>query len=158
MGVGKTSLGKKLAKMLGLNFIDTDKWIEKKTGKSISEIFQTDGEAHFRELEKNCVLELKGIENTVVSVGGGLPCYNDSIKKLNDLGSTIYLKLDSKEISRRLSESKMERPLVKDLEGNNLERYIEEKLVSREPFYSQAHFTIRPDRKFLEECKKLFNK
>lgn len=157
MGVGKTSLGKKLAKVLGLNFIDTDKWIEKKIGKSVSEIFQTEGEDYFREVEKNCMQELKGIQNTVVSVGGGLPCHNDSMKYLNDLGTTIYLKLDSKEIARRLSESKIDRPLIKGLKEIDLEKFIQDTLIKREVYYSQAHFTIRPDKYFIEECLKLFS-
>jgi shikimate kinase len=157
MGVGKTSLGKKLAKKLGCNFIDSDKWIEKKTGKSIPEIFQTEGEAYFRELEKICVNELKEIKNTVVSVGGGLPCFNDTMKDLNVIGSTVYLKLEPKELVRRLSESKIERPLLQGLTGDDLESFIEGKLLLREVFYSQAHFTIRPDRDFLDNCFKLFS-
>ena len=155
MGVGKTSLGKKLAKKMGYDFIDTDKWIEQKTGLSIPEIFEQNGEAYFRKLERNCVEEIKVIQNTVISVGGGLPCFGDTMDSLKSFGITIYLKLEAKEIARRLAESKIERPLLHGLSGDDIERYIEEKLKDREPFYSQAQYTLRPDRFFLENSEKL---
>lgn len=155
MGVGKTSLGKKLAKKMGYDFIDTDKWIEQKTGLSIPEIFEQNGEAYFRKLERNCVEEIKVIQNTVISVGGGLPCFGNTMELLKSFGITIYLKLEAKEIARRLAESKIERPLLHGLIGDDLEKHIEEKLKVREPFYSQAQHTLRPDRFFLENSEKL---
>ncbi len=155
MGVGKTSLGKKLAKKLGLNFIDTDKWIEKTTGKSIPAIFNTAGEAQFRELEKNCLFELKEIHNTVISLGGGFPCHNDLMHELNALGTTIYLKLEPKEIVRRLSESKIDRPLINGLKENELANYVEKKLLERERHYKRAKYTLRPDRDFIENYLKV---
>jgi shikimate kinase len=75
MGSGKTTAGKKLAKVLGWSFIDLDKKIEEKAGKRIPEIFSQDGENYFRKIESET---LKGIEyetDTVVSTGGGAPCY-----------------------------------------------------------------------------------
>jgi len=155
MGVGKTSLGKKLAKKMGYDFLDTDKWIEQKTGLTIPEIFEQNGEAYFRKLERNCVEEIKVIQNTVISVGGGLPCFGNTMDSLKSFGITIYLKLEAKEIARRLAESKIERPLLHGHSGDDIERYIEEKLKDREPFYSQAQYTLRPDRFFLENSEKL---
>ena len=155
MGVGKTSLGKKLAKKMGYDFLDTDKWIEQKTGLTIPEIFEKNGEAYFRKLERNCVEEIKVIHNTVISVGGGLPCFGNTMDSLKSFGITIYLKLEAKEIARRLAESKIERPLLHGHSGDDIERYIEEKLKDREPFYSQAQYTLRPDRFFLENSEKL---
>ena len=155
MGVGKTSLGKKLAKKMGYDFLDTDKLIEQKTGLTIPEIFEQNGEAYFRKLERNCVEEIKVIQNTVISVGGGLPCFGDTMDSLKSFGITIYLKLEAKEIARRLAESKIERPLLNGHSGDDIERYIEEKLKDREPFYSQAQYTLRPDRFFLENSEKL---
>jgi len=155
MGVGKTSLGKKLAKKMGYDFLDTDKWIEQKIGLTIPEIFEQNGEAYFRKLERNCVEEIKVIQNTVISVGGGLPCFGNTMDSLKSFGITIYLKLEAKEIARRLAESKIERPLLHGHSGDDIERYIEEKLKDREPFYSQAQYTLRPDRFFLENSEKL---
>jgi shikimate kinase len=155
MGVGKTSLGKKLAKELGWGFVDSDKMIENKTGLKIPEIFDWQGESGFRDLEKNCVEELKSLRSTVISVGGGLPCFGENMKNLNSFGTTIYLKLESKEIVKRLHQSKINRPLLNGLNENELEIYINEKLIERENFYKLAHFTIRPDRFFLENCMRL---
>lgn len=155
MGVGKTSLGKKLAKKMGYDFIDTDKWIEQKTGLSIPEIFEQNGEAYFRKLERNCVEEIKVIQNTVISVGGGLPCFGNTMELLKSFGITIYLKLEAKEIARRLAESKIERPLINGLKENELEKYVEKKLLEREKHYSKAKYTLRPDREFIENYLKI---
>jgi shikimate kinase len=155
MGVGKTSLGKKLAKKLNWQFLDTDKWIEKKTGLTITAIFEQKGEVYFRELERNCIEELRVVQNTVISVGGGLPCFGDAMSVLNSFGSTVYLKLEPQEIARRLSESKTERPLLVGTHGEDLARYIENKLNERKKFYEQAQHTVRPDRFFLENSERL---
>jgi shikimate kinase len=155
MGVGKTSLGKKLAKKLNWQFLDTDKWIEKKTGLAITAIFEQKGEVYFRELERNCIDELRVLQNTVISVGGGLPCFGDAMESLKSFGTTIYLKLEAKEIARRLAESKIERPLINGLKENELEKYVEKKLLEREKHYSKAKYTLRPDRDFLESVEKI---
>jgi shikimate kinase len=155
MGVGKTSLGKKLAKKLNWQFLDTDKWIEKKTGLSIPAIFEQKGEVYFRELERNCIDESRVLQNTVISVGGGLPCFGDAMSVLNSFGTTIYLKLEPQEIARRLSESKIERPLINGLKENELEKYVEKKLLEREKHYSKAKYTLRPDREFIENYLKI---
>lgn len=155
MGVGKTSLGKKLAKELGWKFIDTDKWIENKTGLTIPVIFKDKGEEFFREQEKFCLNEIKAFENHVISVGGGLPCFGENMNYLNAFGTTIYLKLEAEEINNRLDLSKKNRPLLSDLKDAELETYIHNKLQEREPFYKLANYTIRPDRYFLENCLKL---
>ena len=155
MGVGKTSLGKKLAKKLNWKFLDTDKWIEKKTGLAITAIFEQKGEVYFRELERNCIDELRVLQNTVISVGGGLPCFGDAMESLKSFGTTIYLKLEAKEIARRLAESKIERPLINGLKENELEKYVEKKLLEREKHYSKAKYTLRPDREFIENYLKI---
>jgi shikimate kinase len=155
MGVGKTSLGKKLAKKLNWQFLDTDKWIEKKTGLAITAIFEQKGEVYFRELERNCIEELRVVENAVISVGGGLPCFGDAMESLKSFGTTIYLKLEAKEIARRLAESKIERPLINGLKENELEKYVEKKLLEREKHYSKAKYTLRPDREFIENYLKI---
>ena len=155
MGVGKTSLGKKLAKQLGWKFIDTDKWIENKTGLTIPEIFKVKGEEFFREQEKVCLTEIKALENHVISAGGGLPCFGENMKNLNSFGTTIYLKIETEEILNRLNQSKQNRPLLSDLKNTELETYINNKLQEREPFYKLANYMIRPDRYFLENCLQL---
>ena len=89
MGSGKTTLGKKLAKKLGFEFLDTDDFIEDSTNKSIPEIFNELGEDGFRKLEYD-VLNALDVNNCVISVGGGMPCFYNNIDTLNSIGVTCY--------------------------------------------------------------------
>ncbi|MFM7661841.1 MAG: shikimate kinase [Bacteroidota bacterium] len=150
MGVGKTSLGKKLAKELGWEFVDTDKWIEKKVNLKIIEIFKAHGEDYFREVESSCLNELINLRNTVISVGGGLPCFGENMSMLNSFGCTIYLKLEVKEIVKRIGQSKISRPLLDNLDSVEMETFILKTLYERERFYSMAKYTIRPDIYFID--------
>src|SRR3972149_11133625 len=89
MGSGKTEIGKRLAEKLGYTFMDTDSIIEKKMGKSISGIFQEDGEEHFRGLEAGGVKELSGIRGWVVSTGGGMVLNREKRLELKTEGIII---------------------------------------------------------------------
>lgn len=142
MGSGKTSLGKKLASRLGLTFIDTDKCIEADEGKTISEIFTSSGEQHFRTLEKELVEKIKSQDNMLISTGGGMPCFNNLMEDLNQLGTTIYLKRPAKELAHRIFNSKKIRPLVVGKSFEELVEYIENVLTIREPQYEKAHISV----------------
>ena len=89
MGAGKTTLGKALALRMKLSYIDTDHYIENRYHKKVSEIFATEGEERFRDLEHRILLEVSEFENIVISTGGGLPCFNDNMVVMNNLGATI---------------------------------------------------------------------
>jgi len=152
MGSGKTTAGEKLASLLGWSFIDLDKNVEKYTGKTISEIFSQHGEDYFRNIETELLKNLVVLTNTIISTGGGTPCYNDNIDYMLNTGLTIYLKLTPDQLKSRLSESKAERPLIKDLDPARLQCYIEEKLAFREKWYERSEITIEgsdPDFNFL---------
>lgn len=142
MGSGKTSLGKKLASRLGMTFIDTDKFIEENESKTITEIFTSCGEQHFRELEKELVEKIKCQDNLLISTGGGMPCFNNLMEDLNQLGTTIYLKRPAKELANRIFNSKKIRPLVVGKSYEELVEYIENVLTIREPQYEKAHITV----------------
>jgi shikimate kinase len=148
MGVGKTSIGKKLSKQLNWKFLDTDKLIEKKIGLPIPEIFNQLGEDFFREQEREILNEIASLENVVVSVGGGLPCFFDNMDRLNEIGTTVYLKLEPEFIVQRLLESKIKRPLIEGMTPIELQSFIEKKSMEREVFYELANLLIRPDRNF----------
>jgi shikimate kinase len=139
MGVGKTTLGKKLANTLGYAFVDTDQWIENKENNSVATIFGVHGEAYFREKERQLLDELPK-ENTVISTGGGLPCEPGNIERLKRLGYTIYLERPPKELAVRLRQGKTKRPLIADLSIEELLDFITEKLAQREIYYRQCDY------------------
>jgi shikimate kinase len=143
MGSGKTTAGKKLASLLGWSFIDLDKRIEEHTAKTIPEIFSQEGETYFREIETKLLRNLNSGSNTIISTGGGTPCHNDNMDFMLETGLTIYLKLSPGELKGRLSESKGERPLIKNLDQNELLYYIEQKLTDREKWYKRSDITVK---------------
>ncbi|UKJ08369.1 shikimate kinase [Solitalea lacus] len=142
MGAGKTTLGKRLAKKLNLPFLDLDHLIEEITGGTIAEYFAKNGEEKFRELEKDVLQKHILPEQFVLSTGGGAPCFHNNLEWMNRNGQTIYLKLSPKAIAQRLENAKEERPLIKGLKGDDLIKFIEERLALREPFYNQAQLTV----------------
>jgi Shikimate kinase len=142
MGSGKTTAGKKLASLLGWSFIDLDKRIEEYTGKTIPEIFSQNGEDYFRIIETQLLRNLKSCTKTVISTGGGTPCYIDNMDFMIETGLTIYLKLTPAELKSRLSHSKGERPLINDLDQKELTFFIKEKLAVREKWYERSDITI----------------
>ena len=142
MGSGKTTAGKKLASLLGWSFIDLDKRIEEYAGKTIPEIFSQSGEDYFRIIETQILRNLKMCTKTVISTGGGTPCYIDNMDYMIETGLTIYLKLTPAELKSRLSQSKGKRPLIKDLDQNELTSFIKEKLAVREKWYERSDITM----------------
>ncbi len=140
MGSGKSSLGKRVARALGIPFIDSDAEISRKTGKSTSEIFEKEGENRFRTLEKELILSLDPTESFVLATGGGLPCFNNLMNELNKLGTTIYLKHNPNNLAKRLTVSKTNRPLIQNhIASGTLLEFIEDHLKGREKIYNQAH-------------------
>jgi len=143
MGSGKTTVGKLLAARLGYTFIDLDAHIEEKQFKSVSQIFAEQGEAKFRWLEQQSLHEVAEFDQVVISTGGGSPCYYDNMVYMNGQGVTVYLKLSPAELAERLENSHAnKRPLLAGRTGESLKQFISEALATREPFYSQAAFTV----------------
>ena len=92
MGAGKTTVGKALAKELGIMFYDLDWYIESRMHKTVKQIFDESGEDGFRQIEHNMLHEVAEFENIVLSCGGGTPCFFDNMDYMNQLGETVYLK------------------------------------------------------------------
>lgn len=131
MGSGKTSAGQRAAQCLGLRFVDMDTLIEQRTGQSISEIFQTKGESHFRELERALVCELAASEGLVIATGGGIVLDSRNISEFQRTGVVISLWVDPRVVCERTKHANY-RPLLEG--GDRLER-IETLLKQREPLY-----------------------
>lgn len=138
MCVGKTTIGKALAKELGRTFYDLDWYIEERFHTKVSEIFANEGEERFRDLERRMLHEVAEFEDVIVSCGGGTPCFFDNIDYMNSVGHTFYLKASVETILQHLAISRGERPLLKNKTPEELRLYITEQLAQREPFYSKA--------------------
>ncbi len=143
MGSGKSSMGAALAKELNVNFFDLDKVIEKKAGKDVTAIFATDGEKHFRDLEKQCLTELLEEDNCVIACGGGTPCFFDNMEKMNEAGVVIYLKMSTDHLAERLEAEKDTRPLLNGKSGHELWTLVHETLQQREPDYLKAKYKVK---------------
>ena len=141
MGSGKSTAGRKIASALGWNFIDLDRKIEERAGKTIPLIFAQEGEDHFRIIESEVLKSIDNLSETIISTGGGTPCHGDNMEFMVDTGLTIYLKLTPGQITERLLNSSGERPLLKNVPDDKLIFFIEEKLAFREKWYSKAKIT-----------------
>ncbi len=142
MGAGKTSIGRRLAMALGLQFYDLDWYIEMRYHTRVAEIFKEHGEEHFRDLERRMLHEVAEFEDVVLSCGGGTPCFYDNMDYLNQQGETVYLKADPEVLAMHLKMGRIERPLIKGKSPDELEQYIRESLAVREPFYTKAKHTL----------------
>ena len=143
MGAGKTTLGRALAKTLGLQFVDLDCYIEERYHKTISQIFADKGENGFRELEKRMLHEAGEFENVVISTGGGTPCFFDNMDYMNSQGTTVYLDVPVERLFIRLSIARHKRPLIKEKNDEELRAFISEQLEKREGYYRKAEYTSR---------------
>jgi shikimate kinase len=145
MGSGKTTLGKKLANRLDVPFLDTDQEIERQENSSIENLFHEKGEAYFRSCEKKIIDTFPFSKDMVISLGGGLPCFSNLMETLNNKGITIYLKRSPKELLVRLEQAKTKRPLLRDKNKDELEKYIEYSLETREVYYEKSKIILDRD-------------
>jgi shikimate kinase len=142
MGSGKSTAGRRLASQLNWSFIDLDEIIEKMEGMKIPDIFSLKGEPYFRKLETKALKDLRSETDTVISTGGGTPCFGDNMDFMLNSGLTIYLKMTPAGLRRRLVRSSEGRPLLKNIDRKDLRVYIAGKLAEREKWYSRAEITI----------------
>jgi len=147
MGVGKTAIGKRLARALRFRFIDSDRAVEKSRGKSIPEIFETEGEDAFRAYERAFVESGHPSENTVVSCGGGLVIQEGMAEKLRQKGVVVCLFTSPEKIVERTSRTK-KRPL---LNVDDPEARVRELLAEREPIYMRAGTCITTEDRSIPE-------
>jgi shikimate kinase len=142
MGSGKSTTGKKLASHLNWSFIDLDEKIEIMTGMKIKNIFSEKGETFFRKVESETLHGIVSETNTVISTGGGTPCFGDNMDFMISNGLTIYLTMTPARLKSRLADSSDHRPLLKDIGKEELKEYIARKLSEREKWYSRAEIIV----------------
>ena len=145
MGAGKTTLGKVLAKDLGLPFYDLDWYIESRMMKTVPQLFAERGEDGFRKVEHNMLHEVAEFEDVVISCGGGTPCFYDNMEYMNAQGDTVYLKASPEVLYAHLQMGKVERPLLKNKTREEMQAFIKEQLAEREKYYTKARHIFNVD-------------
>jgi len=141
MGAGKTTLGRALAKALGVGFIDADAQIESRAGASIPEIFERDGEAKFRSAEASIITGLLQGAPLVLATGGGAVTNAATLDVMLEQGLVIWLNPSLDRIWSRISQS-THRPL---LSCENPRERLQELMDARRDLYARAHITVRDD-------------
>ena len=134
MGAGKTTIGKRLAKRLRRNFVDSDQELERRTGASVALIFDVEGESGFRAREKRLIDELTQLDNIVLATGGGAVLDPDNLAALSSRGFVVYLNASVEDLIARTQRDK-NRPL---LNTDDPAARMRELLEHRDPIYQQV--------------------
>ncbi len=135
---GKTTTGKWLAQKMGWDFLDLDQFIVQNTGKSIFEIFETQGEEAFREIEADYLRKTKDKTKVVIACGGGTASYLSNMDWMISNGMTVFLNPEIRVISQRLEQNSEERPLFARLKSTEIERKLLNLLEERAVYYSKS--------------------
>lgn len=141
MAVGKSAVGRNLAKRLRRRFVDLDRLIEKTEGMKVRDIFEQKGEAHFRQVEKQTLAAVLQQDGQIIATGGGVVLDDDNLALLRERALLIGLSASTDTILSRVGNSAT-RPLLK---GIDRRERIEELFQSRAARYAQAHVTVATD-------------
>ena len=147
MGTGKSSVGRHVADVLHFAFLDTDRVIEARAGKTISGIFKQDGESAFREWERRVVQELARRSRTVIATGGGLPADETNLASLKTHALVICLWASPEAIWER-TRAHNHRPLLNEPDPQAKIRTL---LAQREPYYRQADVLVNTELRSIRE-------
>jgi shikimate kinase len=155
MGCGKSTLGRSLASILNLAFIDLDTFLEEKYFRTIPQIFAEEGEPGFRKKEQNVLKEVSVFDDVIVATGGGAPCFFDNMEVMNQSGFCIFLDVDIDTLVYRLTHAKIERPIIKGKSPDQLHHFIEEMMQKRRPYYEKARYALKGNEVTPEQVIKL---
>lgn len=139
MGVGKTTIGKKVAAALHIPFLDLDSYIAQQKNMSVADIFHHFGEEYFRMCESKCLQEIiSANENVLLACGGGTPAYQNNMGLMNENGTTIYMCAGFDFLMSRIKQSPTIRPMVKKHEEKGSENGLLKLFEQRKPVYEKA--------------------
>lgn len=146
MGCGKSTIGKALALSNKMSLIDLDSYIEECEGQSIASLFSNFGESAFRDIERKHLTSIVKMQNQVIALGGGAPCFFDNMELMNQHGVTIYLQMSAGALLERLwslpPAARAARPLLAGKTKEELGILIVQMLQKRNPFYSKARIVV----------------
>ncbi len=152
MGCGKSTVGPLVAEALGYAFVDLDDVIEAQAGRPIRALFEAEGEAAFRRMERAALRATAQQERVVAALGGGALANEENLRWALRHGCVVYLKVSAETLARRLSRyvGSSDRPLLLDARGTplseaDLRARIEEMLAERRPFYERADVIVEAD-------------
>ena len=142
MGSGKSYWAQQIAAVTNYHWMDLDAEIEKENSMTIKEIFDTEGETTFRQMEQKALHQLAKYSNTIIATGGGTPCFFNNMAWMNKNGTTIFISEPINILAQRLQSQKSHRPLISNSLNEDLETLLQQKLTERIGFYNQAKHTI----------------
>jgi len=143
-GSGKSTLGKALAVQLGFSFYDLDELIEMQEGISVADIFYEKGEGYFRQAETRALEEnLRTEEALILATGGGAPCFNSNMDRINQYGISVFLDVPFGQILSRLTSGEVElRPLFQGLDTGEITAKLKDLYANRIHYYDQAKIKL----------------
>lgn len=148
MGSGKSTIGRTIAKKLGRRFIDTDRLIERKTGKTVAEIFDGEGESAFRKIERETIKKISQYIGIVIATGGGALKEIENFKFLKESGWIIALYASPSTLYQRIAGKRI-RPLL--LNQEDPVKKLEEVFNERKNAYAMADFQISTENKNINQ-------
>ncbi len=156
MAAGKSTVGKRLANKLSIPFVDLDDAFEAKYRYSIPRFFEHFGEERFREFENQCLKEIIHDHDTaVISTGGGTACSDRNMLLMNNEGTTVYIKMAPKSLAHRLNRARRLRPIVRDIQNDDMLEFVEDQLSEREPFYNRAKHIVKGESLDIDELARV---
>jgi shikimate kinase len=158
MGSGKSFWSTKIAKWIKAGGYDLDDLIEMMEERTISEIFEEDGEDQFRKLETKMLKWFSEKKKFVLATGGGTPCIQANMDWMKKAGIVIWLDESIEVLVERLSSQKDHRPLIANLSNVELANFLQNKILERTPFYQQANYRLSGDQITEAALKKMVQK
>lgn len=149
-GSGKSTSGKRFAKAFGWGFVDLDKLIQIRTGKTIAAIFSQQGEVVFREYEQRALRETLASQKLVVACGGGTAAWFDNLAWMKEHGLVIWLDIPTHELKRRILEGKGNRPMFQGLNEREADEKLGILMEQRRSFFELAHYRVQSERELIE--------